>query len=113
MYIGAHNIKNIIVFIDGNKFQNERSIAETLPEKNLLKKWQSFGFMTKKINGHSINSIEKIINSFMKNKNNKPLLVYCDTIKGKGVSFMENNNKFHSVKDLSEENYKKAISELS
>ena len=113
MYIGAHNIKNIIVFIDGNKFQNERSIAETLPEKNLLKKWQSFGFLTKKINGHSINSIEKIINSFMKNKNNKPLLVYCDTIKGKGVSFMENNNKFHSVKDLSEENYKKAISELS
>jgi len=53
------------------------------------------------------------IKLFLKNKNKKPLLVYCDTIKGKGVSFMENNNKFHSVKDLSEENYKKAISELS
>ncbi len=113
MYIGAHNLKNIIVFIDGNKFQNERSIAETLPEKNLLKKWESFGFKTMRINGHSLIAIEKIIKSFLKSKNKKPILVYCDTIKGKGVSFMENNNKFHSVKDLSEENYRKAISELS
>lgn len=113
MYIGAHNLKNIIVFIDGNKFQNERSINETLPEKNLLKKWNAFGFNSLKIDGHSIKSIKKIINLFLANKNNKPLLIYCDTIKGKGVSFMENNNKFHSVKDLSEENYKKAISELN
>ena len=113
MYIGAHNLKDIIVFIDGNKFQNERSINETLPEKNLLKKWTAFGFKTMKINGHSHNSIEKIIKNFLKNRYKKPIVVYCDTIKGKGVSFMENNNKFHSVKDLSEENYKKAISELS
>jgi transketolase len=113
MYIGAHNLKNIIVFIDGNKFQNERSISETLPEKNLLKKWNSFGFKTIKINGHSLNSIEKIIKKFLRNYYKKPLLVYCETVKGKGISFMENNNKFHSVKDLSEENYKKAISELS
>ena len=113
MYIGAHNLKDIIVFIDGNKFQNERSISETLPEKNLLKKWNSFGFKTLKINGHSLIALEKIIKSFLKNQNKKPLLIYCETVKGKGVSFMENNNKFHSVKDLSEENYKKAISELS
>ena len=57
--------------------------------------------------------LEKVIKTFFKGKNKKPLLVYCDTIKAKGVTFMENNNKFHSVKDLSEENYKKAISELS
>lgn len=113
MYIGSHNLKNIIVFIDGNKFQNERSIKETLPENNLLKKWNSFGFQTIKINGHSINSLENITKRFLKNKNKKPLMIYCDTIKGKGVSFMENNNKFHSVKDLSEENFKKAISELN
>ena len=54
MYIGAHRLKNIIVFIDGNKFQNERSINETLPEKNLLKKWSAFGFKTMKINGKVI-----------------------------------------------------------
>jgi transketolase len=113
MYIGAHNLKNIITFIDGNKFQNERSIDETLPEKNLINKWKSFGFQTISIDGHSISSIEKVIKLFLKNKNKKPLLIYCNTIKGKGVSFMENNNKFHSVKDLSEEYYKKAILELS
>jgi transketolase len=73
----------------------------------------SFGFKTIKINGHSLNSIEKIIKKFLRNYYKKPLLVYCETVKGKGISFMENNNKFHSVKDLSEENYKKAISELS
>ncbi len=113
MYIGAHKIKDIIVFIDGNKFQNERSISETLPEKNLLEKCNSFGFKTTKINGHSLQALSKVIKGFLQNQNKKPLLVYCDTIKGKGISFMENNNKFHSVKDLSEENYKKAISELS
>ena len=70
-----------------------------------------FGFDTIKINGHSLNSIEKVIKTFFKGKNKKPLLVYCDTIRER-CNFHENNN-VHGVKDLSEENYKKAISELS
>ena len=49
----------------------------------------------------------------MNKKINKPCVIYCDTIKGKGVSIFENNNKYHSIKKLSTEEYETAIRELS
>ena len=98
MYIGANNIRNIITFIDGNKFQNEFSIEETLREVDLKGKWESFGFKYIETNGHSVEKLDKIIKDVTSYKYKKPVVVYCNTIKGKGVSFMEGNNKYHSVK---------------
>lgn len=112
MYIGSKNLKNIITLIDGNKFQNEFSVEETLKEINLKGKWESFGFKFIKTDGHSINKLEQILNKVTNNKYNKPVVIYCDTIKGKGVSFMEGNNKYHSVKKLPLEDYNRALKEL-
>ena len=112
MYIGSKQIKNIITFIDGNKFQNEESVNKTIKEVNLKKKWESFGFKYIETNGHSIEKLDKIIKEAIKYKYKKPVVVYCNTIKGKGVSFMEGNNKYHSVKKLPLIEYKKAMKEL-
>ena len=66
MYIGSKKINNILTFIDGNKFQNEKLISETLKETNLKKKWESFGFKFINIDGHSINQLNKVIKNFNK-----------------------------------------------
>ena len=112
MYIGTHQLTNIITFIDGNKFQNEYSIAETLPVKNLKEKWQSFGFDFLEINGHDNNDLYKINQNFVQKKYKKPLTVYCNTIKGKGISFMENNNAYHHIKEMKESDFNKAMKEI-
>ncbi len=113
MYMGSKKVKNIITIIDGNKFQNEVTVSETLEERSLRQKWESFGFKYIETDGHSISKINEIIKNIKNNKYNKPVVIYCNTIKGKGVSFMEGNNKYHSVKKLPENEYKKAIQELN
>ena len=112
MYIGSKNLKNIITLIDGNKFQNEFSVKETLKEVNLKGKWESFGFKFIKTDGHSLVKLEKILKNVTKKKYKKPVVIYCNTIKGKGVSFMEGNNKYHSVKKLPLDEYQRALSEI-
>ena len=112
MYIGSKKIDNILTFIDGNKFQNEKLISETLKETNLKKKWESFGFKFVKINGHSIDQLNRVIKNFKEKKYTQPMVVDCDTIKGKGVSFMEGKNKYHSVKKLPSTEYDQAMREL-
>ena len=113
MYIGSKKLNNIITFIDGNKFQNEFSVSETLKEVNLKGKWQSFGFKYIETDGHSIKRLDKIIKDTINNKYKKPVVIYCNTIKGKGVSFMEGNNKYHSVKKLPLDEYNRALKEIN
>ena len=69
-----------------------------------------FNRLSKKINGHSI---DEIYDFLVKNKNNqKPNIAICETIKGKGVSFIENNNDWHH-NVLTKKNYDIAINELN
>lgn len=96
MYIGAKKINNLITIVDSNKFQNELSVKETLPMGDLKKKWESFGFIVEEINGHSFYQIDKIINKFNLKKYKKPLCILANTIKGKGIPFMENSGEWHS-----------------
>ena len=56
-------------------------------------KWKSFGWVTYEINGHDFNSLENVIRKFKKNP--KPTVVICRTIKGKGISFMEDDILWH------------------
>ena len=109
MFAGARKLNNLCAIIDGNKFQNEYSVKDTLNISNMKNKWQSFDWNYLEINGHSFNDLNKAFNYFKKSK--KPLLIYANTIKGKGVSFMENNNYWHSG-ILKKEEYDQAISEL-
>ena len=111
LYAGSKKIDNLCVIVDSNRFQNEFSIENTLPINDIKRKWESFGWEFVRINGHSYQQLK---NSFekMNKKRNRPLLIYADTIKGKGVSYMENDNYWHSA-IMKKEQYEIAISEIN
>ena len=101
---------NLILFIDNNGLQIDGTIEEVKNMDNLKEKFQSFGFNVQEINGHDFN---QIINSVkIAKESNKPNCILAKTITGKGVSFMENQVKWHG-KSLTEEEYLQAMKELS
>lgn len=101
-------LKNLTVIIDNNNFQQTGSNQEIMNLYDLEKKWTSFNWRTKMIDGHKPN---EIYNALINKDDKLPQAIICKTIKGKGFSFSENNNEWHH-KILSRENYIKALEEL-
>ena len=100
-------LDNLVVIIDHNKLQYDGNISTIMNMGNLQTKMDAFGFHTIEVDGHDI---EKLYNAFNQLTVEKPHAVIAHTIKGKGVSFMENQKEWHhSV--LSEEQYNQAMSE--
>jgi len=87
-------LDNLTVIVDSNKFQGIDSCEEVYGKNNLAKMWETFGFEVREIDGHNYS---EIINTFsnIPFKEEKPSLVFANTIKGKGVSFMENKLEWH------------------
>ena len=110
MYAGANKINNICAILDNNKMQNETYTKSTLDIYPIKEKWQAFNWNVYEINGHSYKEIKNAFNEFYKNKN-KPTLIIANTIKGKGISFMENNPLWHSKK-IEQHEFEKAIKEI-
>ncbi len=109
MFAGANKLNNLCAIIDANGFQNETSVVHTLPIDPIAEKWKSFGWNTVEVDGHSF---EELINAFKiaKKVQDKPSCIIANTIKGKGVTFMENNNSWHGKK-IDDKNLKDAIKE--
>ena len=93
MFITGKKLKNIMIFIDCNKWQATAKTNEVLKIEPIKNKWESFGWKVYEINGHDFKSIDKVFNKF--NNNPIPTAVICRTIKGKGISFMEDDNLWH------------------
>jgi transketolase len=87
MLIPKLKLKNLIVIIDKNNFQQTGSTDEILENKNMGEKWESFGWLVSEIDGHNF---QEIIDSFNKiGQSEKPLLILAKTVKGKGVKMFE------------------------
>ena len=110
MYAGTNRINNICAILDNNKMQNEMHTKSTLDIYPIKKKWLAFNWNVYEINGHSYKEIKNAFNKFYKSKN-KPTLIIANTIKGKGISFMENNPSWHSKK-IEKHDFEKAIKEV-
>ena len=110
MYAGANRINNICAILDNNKMQNEIYTKSTLDIYPIKEKWLAFNWNVYEINGHSYREIKSAFNKFYKSKI-KPTLIIANTIKGKGVSFMENNPSWHSKK-IEKHDFEKAIKEV-
>ncbi|MFA5153150.1 MAG: transketolase [Clostridia bacterium] len=109
----AHfKLDNLIVIIDCNKLQSDGPNEKILHMGNMASKWESFGwFVFDNIDGHDIDQLYiTTINSGV--KEGFPTVILANTIKGKGISFMENNNEWHH-NVLTEEKYKIAMGELN
>jgi transketolase len=106
-----HNLSNLTVIIDANSLQAMGKVKDVLNIEPLKEKWQAFGWNVIEIDGHNFDQIQKAFLEAEQEKE-KPTVIIARTIKGKGVSFMENDNKWH-YKAPSEEEYKKALEELN
>lgn len=94
MYAGAHGIDNLIAILDSNKVQLDGSVKEILDTGDLNAKFASFGFEVLRIDGHNVEQIAGAVDQ-AKATAGKPAIIIADTVKGKGVSFMEGLNQWH------------------
>jgi len=111
MAAAFHKLDNLIVILDKNQVQETGRTKDIMNLGNVALKWKAFGWNVIEINGHDMSQIVKALDKASKMKNKKPTIIISNTIKGKGVSFMELNHKFHG-KAPNEEEYKKAIDEI-
>ena len=110
MYAPHYKLDNLCIFVDLNGLQIDGSTAEVMNSSPLDKKFEAFGWNTLTIDGHNYDEIKKALRDARGTKD-KPTAVIMKTVKGKGVSYMENSVKWHGVAP-NEEEYEKAISEL-
>ena len=111
MSAAQYKLDNLCLIVDNNNLQIDGTIEEVMNSEPIAEKFKSFGFTVMNIDGHDY---EEIINAFevAREIKGKPTVIIAKTIKGKGVSFMENQVDWHG-KAPSEEEYTQAMKELS
>ncbi len=108
MFSGANKLNNICLVIDDNGMQNDGSSEHVLNVKNWKERLDAFGWLAIETNGHNLSNLES---AFKTPHPDAPLAIVAKTVKGKGVSFMENVGSWHHNK-LTEEQFKQAALEL-
>jgi len=110
MVAANYNTDNLIAILDYNKLQLYGETNAIMNIEPVIEKWRVFGWNTIEINGHRINEIVQALEEAVKFEG-KPTIVVAHTIKGKGVSFMENKVEWHSLAPTKEQ-AKQALKEL-
>lgn len=101
---------NLITIVDYNKVQLDGTTEEVMPMGNLADKFLSFGFNPITCNGHNFNQLCDAIDKAKRVKG-RPSVILANTVKGKGISFMEGKNIWHG-RPISQDEYKAAMEEL-
>ncbi len=94
MLAAAQQLERLMIIIDFNKWQATGRSEEVLALNPFKDKWDSFGWSTYRVNGHDMEALIPILTK-LPDGSGKPVAVIADTIKGKGVSFMEDDNNWH------------------
>ena len=103
-------LDNLVGIVDYNKLQSDMTPGKDIIDlKDLSSKFKNFDWDVYDIDGHNIDQLVNALEA--KHKNYKPKMIIANTIKGKGISFMENNNEWHH-NILTEAKYKLALDEL-
>lgn len=110
MAASHYNVDHVIAFLDLNRLQIDGECAQIMCSAPLKEKWESFGWSVIPVNGHDIGEIIRAVNQAKANEK-KPSIIIANTIKGKGVSFMEGSVHFHG-KTPNDEQYAIAMREL-
>ena len=111
MFASHHKLDNLIGIIDFNKIQALGRTNEVLNLEPLAQKWSAFGWEVKEVDGHNLEEIIDTLENLPYGQG-KPIVVIAHTVKGKGVSFMENKLLWH-YRCPNKEEYTKALKELS
>ena len=108
MLAPKYKLNNLVCFIDSNKSQNDGYVTDILDMGDLSKKIESFGWNVHDIDGHNLDQIHSSLDNLHKGK--KPICIILNTIKGKGIPFME-QPEWHA-KAPNQEEYIKSLKEL-
>ncbi|GFZ32119.1 transketolase, N-terminal subunit [Clostridium zeae] len=110
MAAANYKLDNLVGIIDRNGLQISGTTEEVMALDKLSEKWASFGWEVVEVDGNDIEQLLKVFNNIPA-KEGKPTMVIANTVKGKGISFMENVAKWHHGV-LTKEEYNQAIKEL-
>ena len=94
MFASHHKLDNLVAIVDYNKIQAFGGVEEILQLEPLAEKWRAFGWAAQEIDGHAFQQIEKALLS-IPFEPGRPSCIIAHTVKGKGVSFMENQLAWH------------------
>jgi transketolase len=113
MFAGHHHLDNLIAIVDRNMVQSIDFTEDAVTLEPFSKKWEAFNWKVSIIDGHSFSQILTTLNLLRSKKNGKPKAVIAKTIKGKGVSYMENKPIWHYRVPNSQEEIEQARKELA
>jgi transketolase len=102
MFAAAQRLENVCVIVDYNKWQATARSNETLMLAPLADKWRAFGWDSREIEGHDVGALAEAMQR-VPNGSGKPVALIAHTVKGKGVSFMEDDNNWHYRAPTAEE----------
>ena len=109
MFANKYKLDNVIAFIDRNYLQTDGNSEDIMPLDPLAPKWESFGWTVFTIDGHNFEEIIKTVK--VAKLATGPVMIIANTVKGKGVSFMENKVEWHGTPP-GKEDYERAMAEL-
>ena len=111
MFAGAHKLSNLVAIVDNNNLQIDGCVADVCDIYPIDKKFEAFNFNVININGHDF---DEIADAFAKAREckDKPTAIIMKTVKGKGISFMEDKAGWHG-KAPNDEEFEIALKELS
>jgi len=98
-----HRLGNLTAIIDYNKIQSAGSVFEIQNMEPLAGKWSSFGFQVSECNGHDVSELKQVLAAALTAPGDRPRVVICHTVKGKGIPAAENNPDWHHKSALSNE----------
>lgn len=110
MFANKYKLNNLINIIDCNGLQIDGTIDQIMPLTNLAGKYTQSGWLVKSVDGHNLPQLIKILKQAK--QSSKPVCIMAQTTLGKGISFMENNFKYHDIKGLNQQDYLLAKNEL-
>lgn len=110
MAAGNYHLDNLCVFVDNNNIQIDGTLEEIMSPYPIDKKFEAFNWHVECCDGHDVTAIAAALEN-AKAARGKPTVIIARTVKGKGVSFMENNKEWHG-NDPDKEQYEKAAAEL-
>jgi transketolase len=97
MFASYHKLENLTVIVDYNHQQLDGFLKDILDPAPLAEKFEAFGWRTVEIDGHNLDQVIPALETARQETGGKPTCIVANTIKGKGVSFMENNPEWHGV----------------
>ena len=110
MFAGHRKLDNLVVIVDNNNLQIDGTVEEVCSPYPIDKKFEAFNFNVQVINGHDFDEIRKALDN-AKTTKGMPTAIIMNTVKGKGVSFMENAVNWHGAAP-NDEQYKQAMEDL-